>query len=181
MCAHLLAKSWAKTAEGHCSSDLGLVSFSPPSHAKQPFDSLWSGEHVPTSPWQFGFWSRQVTSNQNLPTAPHTTTLRSPTSPLRLPCAPLRLPHAPPRFSYGSLTLPTAPLRSPTVPLRLPYAPYGSPTVWGSTVSGYRFWIWGATHLDVYTLGVYSGGLLSGGLQSHATNFGSGEPLTYNL
>ena len=51
----------------------------------------------------------------------------------------------------------------------------------GSTVSRHRFWIWGSTHLGVYTLGVYSGGLLSGGLQSQATNCEFGQPLIWGL
>jgi len=48
------------------------------------------------------------------------------------------------------------------------------PTVWGPTVSGYRFWIGGPTY---QTGGLQNGGLQSGGLQSRATDFGSGGPL----
>ena len=60
--------------------------------------------------------------------------------------------------------------------LSLPLGVYSlGSTLWGSTISGYRFWIYFCTHQARISGGLLSGGLLSGGLLSRATDFGSGS------
>ena len=75
------------------------------------------------------------------------------------------------RYSLGSYSL-GLPILEPGI-----YSLEWDPTIWdpeirNPTVSGYRFWSWGRSRLNMI---LQSGILQSGILQSRATDFGAGD------